>query len=421
MATRTARRIAEAQAHDKYFDTIRPTLESIFSEAVNLLVDGQRHAAPATSRAAICKVLARHFAKAAFGNAAAGNSSLGGQQQWSQKSAEELPSRSVLAVGAWMQKARRSREAAQQRPAAASTAGGGALRLDVSELQLGRSLASGAEAEVCRGVLWGQLVAVKQLKPVRDDGHVKAASTIAAELLHETKVLSQLHHPRILSLIGFTDVPAQIVLEQLEGTIYDLIGSGALETRVPGGVLRPLGDVAAAMSYLHALDPPILHRDLKPPNVLYDGESYRCKICDFGTALALHPTTPATPPPTEWAGSALYVAPEVDSEQPYGLPADIFSFGVMSLELLHQIATGSTYYGDGDMFMGGGLLEGLETLRGPLVAEPPQQPIELRDECGSEALWRLLMECVASDPAKRPVFKECARRLSECEAKAAST
>ena len=47
-------------------------------------------------------------------------------------------------------------------------------------------------------------------------------------------------------------------------------------------------------------------------------------MCDFGTA---HEVRPGAPPLTEWFGSALYVAPEVDKEEPYGLPADVFSFG----------------------------------------------------------------------------------------------
>ena len=51
----------------------------------------------------------------------------------------------------------------------------------------------------------------------------------------------------------------------------------------------------------------------------------RCKLCDFGTALEI---TEGAPLPTACIGSALYLAPEVESEQPYGLPADVFSFGV---------------------------------------------------------------------------------------------
>ena len=54
---------------------------------------------------------------------------------------------------------------------------------------------------------------------------------------------------------------------------------------------------------------------VQPPNVLHDAKG-RCKLCDFGTCLELQPHAP---PPTEWVGSQLYVAPEVDAQKAYSL------------------------------------------------------------------------------------------------------
>ena len=387
-----ARRLASAREQDAYIESIKPLLEDIFTSAIaTLIADGTR----AKSKPAVCTILSRHFATAGAGGPGAAVG-LQPHHPWRQR-APELPSRAVLQLGAWMQKAK-ERQLSDQKPADA------ALKIDVAELKLGRALAAGAEAEVCRGMLWGQRVAVKQLKPIRDDGEEDAA-TIAAELLHETRMLSKLSHPSILSLIGFTESPAQIILERLNGTIYDVVANGV--DALHGGLLQPLGDVLAGMSYLHARSPPVLHRDLKPPNILHD-EQMRCKLCDFGTAVEM---TPGAPPPNEWVGSQLYIAPEVEREEPYGLPADAFSFGVLALELYHQLATGVTYYGDADLFSGGGLIEGLETLRAPLVADPPQLPVALQDECGSVAVWEVLTACVAHDPAKRPSIRDVAQRV----------
>lgn len=147
-------------------------------------------------------------------------------------------------------------------------------------------------------------------------------------------------------------------------------------------------------------------RDLKPPNVLHD-ERFRCKLCDFGTAVEI---SPAAPPPTEWVGSQLYVAPEVDRQEPYGLPADVFSFGVLAYELFHQLSTGVNFYGEGDMFEGGGMFEGLEVLRGPLLADPPERPSR-PDTLESDDLWELLMACVVQAPAERPSFAHVAREV----------
>jgi serine/threonine protein kinase len=194
----------------------------------------------------------------------------------------------------------------------------GATLLEPQDLTIGRSIAAGAFAEVFRGLLWGQKVAVKRLFLEREGAD---EASLRRELEHETRLLHSVSHPCILTLIGYTHTPAQIVLEVLDGTVYDLVRAGP--DQIDGGMLSPLLDILSACAYLHARSPPILHRDLKPPNVLHDARN-RCKLCDFGTAMELPPSAPR---PTEWMGSALYVAPEVDREDPYGLAADVFSFG----------------------------------------------------------------------------------------------
>ena len=301
-------------------------------------------------------------------------------------------------------------DAAPPAAAAAAEVSSGALRIQPADLKLGRSIAAGAEAEVFRGLLWGQKAAIKVLKSVRDTGEEKAAETIAKELKHETQLLAKMSHPSILSLIGYTNEPAQIVLEALDGTAYDLISSGSIE-QCDGKLLGPLSDVLSGCAYLHALATPVIHRDLKPPNILYD-ERFRCKLCDFGTALELRPSDA---PPTEWMGSALYVAPEVDRQEPYGLPADVFSFGVLAYELYFQYSTGYNFYGeaDGGLFDEvGGLLQGLELVRGPLTSEPQELP-ERPEYCESDAVWDLIMRCCKLSPDERPTFAMVAKEIGD--------
>ena len=94
---------------------------------------------------------------------------------------------------------------------------GGALTLDASELRFGRCIAEGEFAEVYRGLLWSQKVAIKQLK-WRDDS---TESSLLSELHHETSLLAAMRHPAILSLIGCVSDPQKpcLVLEHLEGTL----------------------------------------------------------------------------------------------------------------------------------------------------------------------------------------------------------
>jgi len=291
--------------------------------------------------------------------------------------------------------------------AADEGAGGGgssnhALALTGSDLRLGRSIAEGEFAEVFRALLWGQRVAVKALKVDK-----ASPSDIRKELEHETRLTASLSHPAILTLIGYTYEPPHMVLEHLEGTLYDLVrDTESLEKA--GGLLAPLLDVVAGCAYLHARQPPLLHRDLKPPNILYDTR-LRCKLCDFGTALEL--PSDRSKWPIECIGSALYLAPEVETEKPYGLAADVFSFGVLSYESYHLHTHGVDFYGDGDMFEGGGLLEGMEIIRTPLLATPQEMP-ERPSACDADAVWELLSDCLKIDPQARPTFGQVATRLS---------
>jgi serine/threonine protein kinase len=271
---------------------------------------------------------------------------------------------------------------------------------------------SRAARSVFRGLLWGQRVAVKRLMTDRDGAD---AESLRRELLHETRLLARLSHPCITLLIGYTPSPAQLVLEVLDGTVYDLAKAMYNESAPPSKLLDSLVDLLAGCAYLHAREPPLLHRDLKPPNILHDAKG-RCKLCDFGTAIEL---LPGAPLPTKWVGSQLYVAPEVDREEPYGLPADVFSFGVLAYELYHVLETGNDFYGEGmDLFDEGGLMEGMSVVREPLLAEPQEMPSRPAT-CDVDSVWELLCVCMKASARDRPTFAQVAVRISEAQQAAA--
>ena len=84
----------------------------------------------------------------------------------------------------------------------------------------------------------------------------------------------------------------------------------------------------------------------------------------------------------------------------------------MTYELYHLLEHGVDFYGEGDLFEGGGLLEGLDLIRTPLLAIPQEMP----PRPGSivlDSVWQLLTECLATEPAARPTFDMVAKRLSE--------
>ena len=72
------------------------------------------------------------------------------------------------------------------------------------------------------------------------------------------------------------------------------------------------------------------------------------------------------------------------------------------------------FYGEGDLFEGGGLLEGLEIVRTPLLSTPREMPAR-PDGVMADAVWNLLSDCLAVEPTERPTFPAVATRMSEAK------
>ena len=84
---------------------------------------------------------------------------------------------------------------------------------------------------------------------------------------------------------------------------------------------------------------------------------------------------------------------------------------VLAFEAFHMLTHGVNFYGDGDLFEGGGLLEGLEMIRTPLSRTPQELPPR-PSKCEHDAVWELLGECMRAVPGERPTFAQVANRLS---------
>lgn len=196
--------------------------------------------------------------------------------------------------------------------------------INFSEIQLGRMIGEGAFGKVHEGKWRGKSVAVKLLicQDLRSD--------ILHEFQSEVEIMSVLRHPNICRLLGACMDPPHRAL------VVELLQRGSL-----WGVLRTnrriidfnmrckfLYDTAKGMSYLHHFERPILHRDLKSPNLLVD-KNYNIKISDFGLArVKAHVQTM-----TGNCGTVQWMAPEVLSNQKYTEKADVFSFGIVAWEV----------------------------------------------------------------------------------------
>ena len=96
-------------------------------------------------------------------------------------------------------------------------------------------------------------------------------------------------------------------------------------------LIEQLQQIATGMEYLHALQPPVLHRDLKSANVLIAEGGQRIAIADFG--LARYQANPGKKMTAE-TGSYRWMAPEVIRHEEYDKRCDVYSFAILAWEML---------------------------------------------------------------------------------------
>ncbi|KAI3949728.1 hypothetical protein MKX01_040945 [Papaver californicum] len=176
----------------------------------------------------------------------------------------------------------------------------------------------------------GQIVAVKQL----DQNGVQGNQEFIVEVL----MLSLLHHFNLVTLFGYCTDGDQRLL------IYDYMPMGSLEDHLFGKSSNtvPLDwntrmkiavGAARGLEYLHCTaNPPVIYRDLKSANILLD-KDFNPKLSDFGLAK-LGPVGDNTHVSTRVMGTYGYCAPEYAMSGKLTLKSDIYSFGVVLLELI---------------------------------------------------------------------------------------
>ncbi|KAJ3672324.1 hypothetical protein LUZ60_007045 [Juncus effusus] len=176
----------------------------------------------------------------------------------------------------------------------------------------------------------GQTVAIKQLKQNGDQG--------TQEFMVECLMLMLLHHPNLVRLIGYCADGDERIL------VYEYMSQGSLEkhlfnvppNRTPlDWNIRMKIAVGAArgLTYLHEkVNPPVIYRDLKSSNILLDSD-FNPKLSDFGLAK-LGPTGDNTHVSTRVMGTYGYCAPDYVMSGKLNVKSDVFSFGVVLLELV---------------------------------------------------------------------------------------
>ncbi|KAH7302342.1 hypothetical protein KP509_23G068300 [Ceratopteris richardii] len=156
-----------------------------------------------------------------------------------------------------------------------------------------------------------------------------------AEFQNEITLLSRLHHRHLVRLEGFCDDRDEQIL------VYEYMSNGNLHRQLFDKHAVNLNwyrrlevalAVAKGLDYLHSFaDPPVIHRDVKPSNILLDDHMI-AKVSDFGISKA-NPEMD-THVSTRPAGTAGYLDPEYFLRRQLTTASDVYSYGVVLLELI---------------------------------------------------------------------------------------
>nr|DAD40011.1 TPA_asm: hypothetical protein HUJ06_014334 [Nelumbo nucifera] len=189
-------------------------------------------------------------------------------------------------------------------------------------------LGRGSFGAVYRGTLskGKKVVAVKRLEKVVEEGE--------REFRAEMRAIGKTHHRNLLRLLGYCAEGSNRLL------VYEYMSNGSLANLLFKSEKRPCWDdrlrialdVAKGILYLHEeCEAPIIHCDIKPQNILMD-DFWTAKISDFGLAKLLMPDQTRTF--TQVRGTRGYLAPEWQRNTPISVKTDVYSYGVVLLEIV---------------------------------------------------------------------------------------
>jgi beta-lactam-binding protein with PASTA domain/tRNA A-37 threonylcarbamoyl transferase component Bud32 len=242
-----------------------------------------------------------------------------------------------------------------------------------------RHIARGGMAQVylAQDLLLDRPVALKVLFP-----ELSVDRNFVERFRREAKAAANLSHPNIVSVYdwGQGDSTYYIVMEYVDGpTLSSMLRQGPL---APERAAAIAASVAAALDFAHRRG--VIHRDVKPGNVLIDSRA-QVKVADFGIARAVGTSEDLTQTGSVM-GTATYFSPEQAQGYPVDPRSDVYSLGVV----LYEMAAGKPpFSGDSPV-----------AIAYKHVKEPPPSPRTINPAV-PVALEAIILKAMAKDPAGR--------------------
>ncbi|KAK1586340.1 hypothetical protein Q3G72_001533 [Acer saccharum] len=258
-------------------------------------------------------------------------------------------------------------------------------------------IGSGASGTVYKGTMKNdgkKFVAAKRLQQ-------KVLATSEREFQTEIKAIGRAHHRNLLRLLGYSiDGPNKVLVYEYmsNGSLADVLFTPEKQLNWVErmGIAR---DIARGILYLHdECETQIIHCDIKPQNILMD-ENGCAKISDFGLAKLMKPDQTKTF--TGIRGTRGYVAPEWHRKLPVTAKVDVFSFGIVLLEIICCRKNLDHSLSEDQVVLEEWVYECFESSElGRLVGDGEVEPKEL-ERVIKVALW-----CILDEPSLRPSMKK---------------
>ena len=220
-------------------------------------------------------------------------------------------------------------------------------------------------------------VALKVIHPA-----LKEDRSFVTRLQREATVIAKLSHPNIVAVHDFREHEGTpfLVLQFIEGkTLKDVLKEQKLNKQQILNIIHPVAD---ALTYAHARG--VLHRDVKPSNILIDGEGH-VYLTDFGLARIAQ-SGESTASQDMMIGSPHYLSPEQAKSEPVDVRTDVYSLGI----ILYEMFTGRLPFS-------------AETTYATILAQindPPPAPRSLNPKV-PQAVEQVLLKALAKHPKDR--------------------
>ena len=215
---------------------------------------------------------------------------------------------------------------------------------------------------------------------------------------------SSLSHPNVVLFLGVYNPGGHsllpvLVMERMQESLTSVVEK---YPNIPMYVkLSMLLDVSRGLWYLHAHDPPIVHRDLSPDNVLLTSQ-FVAKISDLGVAKVIQADSKKTKTPVP--GTADFMPPEALLETPeYGPPRDVFSYGGVILHVVNQKWPKPLH-----------LYKMIDRNKGVVLSEVERRQKHMEKMTGTPAdLQQLVEQCLDNQPSRRPPISAVSERMKK--------